>query len=116
MTEPSPFPWKPCPEVESFVVDANGVDVCLLLSSKKQPVKANRRFILASGPLASALQALGIHPFEMEDGTPAHGYCFCPQPSPGALEPEHTGQCREARAALEDAGVPLVTVSPEEAA
>ena len=110
----SPLPWKPDPELRVFIEDAKGVDVCLVLGAKGQPWEANAQFILATRLLVEALKALGVHPFQLEDGTPAHGYCFCPQPHPGVPEDEHTGECRDAREALKAAGEPLVTVSPME--
>ncbi len=110
----SPFPWKTDAQFPRFIVDDMGGDVCVVTGEGERLV-ANRARILATGPLTEALQALGIHPFQMEDGTPAHGYCFCPQPHPGVPEDEHTGECRDARKALKAAGVPLVTVSPGEA-
>ena len=111
----SPFPWKPDETMASFIADAEGRDVCLMMQTTTlEAMHANRALIMASGPLAVALQALGIHPFGLEDGTPAHGYCFCPQSRLEATEDEHTGECRAARQALEEAGVPLVKVGPEE--
>ena len=112
----SPAPWKRDPQHPAFIMDANDRDVCLMLHAAEQPAEANGNLIIAAHPLVVALQALGIHPFQMEDGRPAHGYCFCPQQHPGVPEDEHTGECRDARKALEEAGVTLVTVSPEEAA
>ena len=107
----SPFPWKPDETLDRFVVGAEGRDVCLMMqTTTREALHANRALIMASGSLAVALQALGIHPFQMEDGTPAHGYCFCPQSRLDVPGDEHTGECRDARKALEAAGVPLVTV------
>ena len=111
----SPFPWKPAAEWEKFVADPDGRDVCLMMQTTTQEaMHANRALIMAAGPLAVALQALGIHPFQRGDGTPAHGYCFCPESRLGVTEDEHTGECRDARKALEAAGVPLVTVFQED--
>ena len=108
----SPAPWKRDPQHPAFIMDAKGQDVCLIMAGAGQSADANGDFIIASRRLAEALQALGIHPFQMEDGTPAHGYCFCPQPHPGVPANEHTGECRDARRALKKAGVELVTLSP----
>ena len=109
------LPWRPCEKLERFIVDADGKDVCLMIGYHlPERMIANSALILSAGAVARALRALGNHSFQMEDGTPARGYCFCPQPHPGVPEEEHTQECRDARMALKKAGVPLVTVIPEE--
>ena len=60
---------------------------------------ANERLIAAAPELLDALQALLVCP---------DGYCCCSDCDPGKPDPEHTGECREARAAIAKATTPTV--------
>lgn len=63
-----------------------------LWPDKTKEQEANADLFAAASELLEALTALGVMP---------EGYCFCHQNrDPLKVEKEHTGECRDARAAI----------------
>ena len=61
----------------------------------------------AAPDMLDAFEALGVQPYVVGlDGQCEHGYCFClPEQGrdPGKPKDHHTGECRDARAAIRKA-------------
>lgn len=81
------------------VVDAQGRELADCYSGPPDiefdEADANAHLMAAAPDLVLALHALGVHP--------EYGYCFCRTQE--QQQAGHTGECRQARAALLKAGV-----------
>lgn len=88
---------------ETVIRDAHGnMRACVLMAGEWTPQAAEDlhalgRKMAAAPELVEALEAIGMLP---------DGFCVCPSGrDPTRPEPEHVGECRDARAALKKAGV-----------
>jgi hypothetical protein len=96
----SPQPWTVADD-HCFIRDANGQVVARVGYMRGKPVpiqqafasaEANARLIAAAPDLLAALQAIGVKP---------DGFCFCI--STVQIASGHTGECRDACAAIRKA-------------
>lgn len=84
---------------DPMLCDANGVNLASVHGASQKIATETARVLAhrynTQPYLLDALQGLGVHP--------EHGYCFCLNAE--QIKNGHTGECREARAAIAAAEV-----------